>query len=100
MTIFFGCNSSPIFDSISSKNALLAKKMTGAVFQIKVSAEFVLKQFSEVSGLDGCSGSLSIIQSCHKSIPKTMLYSIALLQWQRLSWSNAGQRAVVLNVSR
>ena len=37
-------------------------KMTGAVFQIKVSAEFVLKQFSEVSGLDGYSGSVSIIQ--------------------------------------
>ena len=33
-------------------------KMTGAVFQIKVSAEFVLKQFSEVLGLDGYSGSL------------------------------------------
>ena len=36
------------------------QKMTGAVFQIKVSAEFVLKQFSEVSGLDGYSGSLSL----------------------------------------
>ena len=34
------------------------QNMTSPVFQIKVSAEFVLKQFSEVSGLDGYSDSL------------------------------------------
>ena len=67
------------------------QNVTGAVFQIKVSAEFVLKQFSEVSGLDGYSG---------KSIPgrEAPLYSMALLQ--RLSSFNGGCYGVVLNVSR